>query len=95
MDVPECVTQGSYNIVFIAAVIMGLLLLIISSYNWDKLNKAEKEKLSKLEAGAGITIDAIGVLVAVVAILILVILYFNFQKKINPLWQKYKPSGAF
>lgn len=78
----HCVSEGSYNILFILAVIVCLLMLGGMAYSYDKFKKASMNQLSEMEAGLSMNISLIGIILSILFILIFFILFFLFQKRL-------------
>ena len=77
----DCVSESGYNILFVSAVVIAVLLLVLAAYSWNKFNQAEEKRLSANSARNGKSIALIGIIVSILAVGLLIILFFGFQKK--------------
>lgn len=79
---PPCVTEGSYNVLFIVAVIVSVLFLLSTAFYYDKFSKASTNRLTSEDAAIAKNMTVISMIVAILSIALLFILYFGFQKRL-------------
>jgi len=78
---PSCVTEGSYNLLFIVAIIVSVLFLISTAYYYDKFSKATTNRLTENQANIAKNMTMISLIVALFSIAILFLFYFGFQTR--------------
>ena len=79
----DCVSQGSYNILFILAVVITLFLMIGSIFVWDRFSKGQSRKLTTKEAEDAKIASIAALIISVIALITLLILFFGYQQKIK------------
>jgi len=79
---PNCVTEGSHNILFIIAVIVSVLFLLSTAFYYDRFNKAATNRLSENDAAIAKNMAIVSLIVAILSIAVLFILYFGFRKRL-------------
>ena len=90
----HCVSESSYNVLFICAVVIAVFLLILSAYAWDKFNKASEKRLPTKSAQDGKTISLISLIISIIAIGLLIVLFFVYQKKLVTYMQKINQASS-
>lgn len=78
---PTCVTEGSYNILFITAVVVGMIFLVSNAYFYDKFNKSTTNRLSQKESDMAKNISVFTLIVSILALAVLFVLFFAYNKR--------------
>lgn len=78
----NCVSEGSYNILFIMAIIAALFFLLSSAYYYDRFNKASTGRLSGSDAITSKNMTMFSMIIATLSIALFFILYFGFSKRL-------------
>lgn len=78
---PTCVTEGSYNILFITAVVIGMIFLISNAYFYDKFNKSTTNRLSQKESDMAKNISIFTLIASIIALAVLFVLFFAYNKR--------------
>ena len=79
---PTCVSEGSYNVLFIIAIVACVLFLLGSAYFYDRFKKAETDRLSSHDAYVSKSLAMVSMVVTAIFIALFFILYFGFQKRL-------------
>jgi len=79
---PSCVTEGSYNVLFIVAVVVAVLFLLSTAFYYDRFSKASTNRLTQEDAAVAKNMTILSLIVAILCIALLFILYFGFQKRL-------------
>ncbi len=77
-----CISEGSYNILFICAVIISVLFLFSTAYYYDRFSKAETNRLTEKNAAIAKNVAILGLIFTVMIIALLFVLYFGFRKRL-------------
>ncbi len=77
-----CVSESSYTILFISAIVVTVLMLVGSAYFYDNFNKADTNRLTEENARMAKNISMISIIISVIAIALLFILFFGFSKRL-------------
>ena len=80
---PSCVSESSYNILFICALVVIVLMLLSSAYFYDKFNKAETDRLTSKDTKVAKTMSMLSLVISVIGIAILFALFFGFKKRLT------------
>lgn len=81
-NMPSCVTEGSYNVLFIVAVIVAVLFLLSTAFYYDRFSKASTNRLTQEDSAIAKSMTILSLVVAILCIALLFILYFGFQKRL-------------
>ncbi len=79
---PPCVTEGSYNILFIVAIVVCVLFLLSTAFYYDKFSKASTNRLTQEDSAIAKNISILSLIIAILGIALLFSLYFGFQKRL-------------
>ena len=77
-----CVSESSYNIMFVMALIICIVLIFISAYFYNKFNKMEQEPASPESIRNGRTMAIIS-LVVIAIFIALLFLFFCLRDKMG------------
>ena len=83
----DCVSEGSYHILYVTAIVTAFILLIGSAYFWDKFNKVKNSRLTKREEKQAQGVAMAGVVVSVIGIGVLIMLFFGFRRRMVGMMQ--------
>jgi len=76
-----CVSEGSYNVLFIMALAICITMILISAYFYDRFSKMERGITSTQSIQNAKNISMISLIVIIIAIAILFLLFFGFQTR--------------
>nr|QBK86570.1 MAG: uncharacterized protein LCMAC102_03650 [Marseillevirus LCMAC102] len=76
------ISEDSYNVLFISAVIISILFLFSTAYYYDRFSKAETNRLTEKNAAIAKNVAILGLIIAVIMIALLFVLYFGFRKRL-------------
>jgi heme/copper-type cytochrome/quinol oxidase subunit 2 len=78
---PTCVTEGSYNILFIVGICISLGFLVSSAYFYNQFSKASNDQLTHRSSEIGKNISIFALVGASLALALLFIMYFAFSQR--------------
>lgn len=76
-----CVSEGSYNILFIMALAICITMILISAYFYDRFSKMERGITSEQSIRNAKNMAMISLIVIIIAIAVLFLMFFGFQKR--------------
>ena len=76
-----CVSEGSYNILFIMALAICITMVLISAYFYDRFSKMERGITSEQSIRNSKNMAMIALIVIIIAIAVLFLMFFGFQKR--------------
>ncbi len=76
-----CVSEGSYNILFILALAICIIMILISAYFYDRFSKMERGVTSEASIRNAKNMAMISLIVIIISIAVLFLLFFGFQKR--------------
>ena len=79
---PVCIAEGSYNALFITAVITAVLFILTAAFSYDRLNKVSTNQLTDDQVTIGKHISMVSIVFAVIAFGIFFVLFFGFKKRL-------------
>lgn len=90
---PACVSEGSYNTIFVVATIIVILLLLLSSYVYDRFNKASKNELSSSQFNMSKNIALGSMILGIFALTVLIVVFFGFRTRMIGVYSTTNMSG--
>ncbi len=90
----DCVSQGSYNVLFIVAVVVTLFLMVGSIFVWDRFGRSQVRRLTPKEAEDAKIASIASLIISVISLIVLLILFFGYQQKIKS-WFEHAPSVGY
>ena len=82
----SCVTEGSYNLIFIISIIISVLFLFSTAFYYDRFNRASTNRLSVNDIAIAKTMTLLSLIISIISIAILFILFFGFRKRVIGLY---------
>lgn len=79
---PSCVSEGSYNLLFIVSIVLSILFLLSTAFYYDKFSKASTNRLTQKDAVISKNVTIMSMIIAILGMAVLLILYFGFQKRL-------------
>ena len=76
-----CVSEGSYNVLFIMALAICIVLVLISAYFYDRFSKIERGVYSEESIRNAKNMAMLALIIIIISIAILFMLFFGFQKR--------------
>ena len=76
-----CVSEGSYNVLFILALAICIIMILISAYFYDRFSKMERGVVTPESIRNAKNMAMISLIVIIISIAVLFLLFFGFQKR--------------
>jgi heme/copper-type cytochrome/quinol oxidase subunit 2 len=76
-----CVSEGSYNVLFIMALAICITMILISAYFYDRFSKMERGVTSEQSIRNAKNMAMIALIVIIISIAVLFLIFFGFQKR--------------
>lgn len=76
----EPTSSVTYNLLYVTAIAVAVLLLLISAYCYDKFTQAENQRLSRDTASNAKMVSMGGVMLGAIAIIFIIVYYFASKK---------------
>lgn len=77
-----CISEGSYNVLFIISIIGGLIFILGSAFYYDRFTKISTKTLTDEQISTARNATFLFMILATLIVLTLFVAYFGFQKRV-------------
>jgi hypothetical protein len=89
---PVCVSDASYNVLFVFSICLVIIFLALSAYSYDGFNKTENNIITPQQARQAKIFNMVGIIIACLGIAVMFLLFFGFRHKLVGVYAKVSPG---